>query len=72
MGFLAKLRSYAGVMSGRDRGRPLETLRLLRKRVALMMGVNAFELAQLASGRVDARLKSLAQIKTSALVGCPF
>lgn len=72
MGFLARLRTYAGVMSGRDRGRPIETMRLLRKRPALMMGVNAFELAQMASGSVDARLKSLAQIKTSALVGCPF
>ena len=37
-----------------------------------MLGVNGFEMAQMASGKVDARLKSLAQIKTSALVGCPF
>jgi len=72
MGFLAKFRTLAGVMRRRDRSRPLETMRLLRKRVALMVGVNGFELAQLASGSVDARLKSLAQIKTSALVGCPF
>ena len=72
MGFLAKLRTYARVMQGRDRSRPIETMRLLRKRLGLMTGVNVFELAQMASGSVDARLKSLAQIKTSALVGCPF
>lgn len=72
MGFFAKLRVLSGVLRGRDPSRPIETLALLRKRKALLMGVNAFELAQMASGRVDGRLKALAQIKTSALVGCPF
>jgi len=72
MGFFAKLKAYAGVIRGRDSARPIETVALLRKRKALLMGVNGFELAQLASGRVEARLKALAQIKTSALVGCPF
>ncbi len=72
MGFFSKLRSYAGVMGARDKSRPIEPMALLRKRLALMLGVNTFELAQMASGRVDARLKLLAQIKTSALVGCPF
>ena len=72
MGLFSKLRAYAGVMRGRDRSRPLEPLSLLRKRPALMLGVNGFEMAQMASGKLDARLKSLAQIKTSALVGCPF
>jgi hypothetical protein len=47
-------------------------LRLLRQRPALLLGVNAFETALMASGRTDVRLKALAQIKTSALIGCPF
>jgi len=34
--------------------------------------VNVFETALLASGSVPSRLKMLAQIKTSALIGCPF
>lgn len=72
MGFFSKLRTYAGVMGARDKSRPIEPMALLRKRLGLMAGVNGMELAQMASGRVDARLKSLAQIKTSALVGCPF
>ncbi len=72
MGLYDKLRAYAGVMRGRDKSRPIEPMSLLRKRLALMLGVNGFEMAQLLSGRVDSRLKSLAQIKTSALVGCPF
>jgi hypothetical protein len=50
----------------------MDTIALLRRRPALLLGVNAFEMAQLACGRVDARLKALAQIKTSALIGCPF
>jgi hypothetical protein len=70
MGFIAKLKTYAGVM--RQAKRPLDGLRLLRQRPALMLGVNAYELALMASSRVDTRLKTLAQIKTSALVGCPF
>lgn len=72
MGFLAKIKAYAGVLNGRAEKRPIDYLPLLRRRPALLVGVNAFELAQLASGRVDPRLKALAQIKTSALVGCPF
>ena len=72
MGLFQKLRVLSRVMSGRDKSRPLEPLALLRKRWPLMLGVNGFEMAQMASGRVDSRLKSLAQIKTSALVGCPF
>jgi len=47
-------------------------MRLLRRRPALMMAVNGFEMALLATSRVEARLKALAQIKTSALIGCPF
>ena len=70
MGFIAKLKMYAGVM--RRAKRAIESLRLLRQRPALLLGVNAYELGLMASSRVDTRLKTLAQIKTSALVGCPF
>ena len=67
---LEKLRAYGKVL--RSAKRPMETLRLLRRRPALLLAVNTYEMALLASSRVDARLKALAQIKTSALVGCPF
>ena len=70
MGFIAKLKTYAGVL--RQAKRPMDTLRLLRQRPALMFGVNAYELGLMASSRVDTRLKALAQLKTSALIGCPF
>lgn len=69
MGLIAKLRMYAGIM--RQAKRPLESLRLMRQRPPLMFGAYAYELGLMVSSRVDARLKTLAQIKTSALVGCP-
>jgi hypothetical protein len=70
MNLFAKLKAYAGVL--RQAKRPLDALPLLRQRKALLLGVNGFELAMMASNRVEARLKALAQIKTSALIGCPF
>ncbi len=72
MRFIEKLRAYARTFGGRRREVPFDLMRLLRRRPTVMLGVNAFELGQLASNRVDGRLKALAQIKTSALVGCPF
>jgi hypothetical protein len=70
MGLLGKVKAYAAVM--RRAKRPMGHLRLLRRRPALLLGVGGFETTLLASGRMDARLKVLAQIKTSALIGCPF
>jgi len=70
MGFFARLNTVMRVM--RRKKHPIETLRLLRHRPALLLGVNLFETAQLANGLVPARLKALASIKTSALIGCPF
>ncbi len=72
MGLWSKLRAYTRVMRGRrGQGAP-EPLALLRGRPALALGVGAMETAQLLSSRVAPRLKALAQLKTSALVGCPF
>ena len=70
MGLIARLKAYGGVMQRAKR--PLEAPRLFRRRPALLLAVGAYETALLLSGRVDARLKALAQLKTSALVGCPF
>jgi hypothetical protein len=70
MKLTGKLKAYSRVM--RRAKRPMEVLRLLRKRPALFVAVNTYETALMLSGRVDVRLKSLAQIKTSALIGCPF
>lgn len=70
MGFIARFMAFLRVM--RRKKRPMDALRLLRRRPALLLGVNTFETALLASGRVPGRLKALARVKTSSLIGCPF
>ena len=70
MGVIARLRAYGGVM--RRARRPNQVPRLLLRRPALLLAVGGYETALVLSGRVEARLKALAQLKTSALVGCPF
>lgn len=70
MGFFAKFAALLRVM--RRRKRPMEALQLLRRRPALLLAVNAFETAQMTCGRAPIRVKALVQVKTSALIGCPF
>ena len=70
--FLDKLRAYGKTFTGvRYDGLP-DLLRLLLKRPAILMGVGTYETALLLSGKADSRLKVLASIKASSLVGCPF
>lgn len=67
-----KLRAYGRVLAA-PRYREVPTLaRLLARRPAIMAAVGLYEGALMASGRVDSRLKALAQVKTGALIGCPF
>ncbi|ABG05291.1 hypothetical protein Rxyl_2363 [Rubrobacter xylanophilus DSM 9941] len=49
-----------------------DVLRLLLRRPALLAAVGAYEAALLVSGRVDGRIKALAELKASSLIGCPF
>lgn len=72
MEIVRKLRAYGRVMARARNRRPPDLVRLLAKRPAIMAGVSAYETGLLASGRVDGGLKALAQIKTGALIGCPF
>jgi hypothetical protein len=50
----------------------MDLLRYLVRRPALLAGASVYEAALLVSSRVDSRRKALAQVKTSALIGCPF
>ena len=72
MGFWKRARVTQRVFAGRSGDGPVEVNRLLGQRRPLQLGVGAMELAQLASGRVPQHLKVLADVQTSALVGCPF
>lgn len=51
---------------------PADLLWLLLKRPAILGAVGTYETALLVSGRADSRLKALASLKTSSLIGCPF
>lgn len=72
MGMLASLRAYGRVLAGQRYDRMPDLVRLLVRRPGIAFGVSAYETGLLASGRVDGRLKVLAAVKTSALIGCPF
>ena len=72
---LDKLLAYGKTFARRlprYRESPDDLLRLLVKRPTILAAVGAYETALLISGRVDGRLKSLAMLKVSSLVGCPF
>ena len=49
-----------------------DLLRYLLRRPALLAAVAGYEMALLLSSRAENRLKLLAQVKASALIGCPF
>ncbi|BBL79717.1 hypothetical protein RxyAA322_15710 [Rubrobacter xylanophilus] len=49
-----------------------DLVRLLIQRPAILAAVGSYESALLVSGRVEGRIKALAELKTSSLVGCPF
>lgn len=72
MGLVANLRVYGRVITRRRYQRTPDLVRLLARRPAIAVGISAYEVGLLVSGRVDASLKALAVVKTSALVGCPF
>jgi len=72
MGLIAKIRAYARTFRQRRRDAPMDLNRLLRRRPLLLCGVSAFEMAQFVSSKLDTRLKMLAEIKTSTLIGCEF
>jgi hypothetical protein len=72
---LDKLLAYGKTFARRlprYRESPDDLLRLLVKRPTILAAVGTYETALLISGRVDGRLKSLAMLKASTLVGCPF
>jgi hypothetical protein len=72
MGLITNLRAQTRVLGGQRYRRLPDVVRLLARRPGIAFGVGAFETGLMVSGHVEGRLKELAAIKTSALVGCPF
>ena len=68
---LRKLLAEFRVLASARRNRS-DLLRYLVRRPALLAAVSGYETGLLLSSRADTRLKGLAQVKVSALIGCPF
>lgn len=66
-----KIVTEAKVFSGARRNR-MDALRFLIRRPALLAATMGYETALLLSSQAENRLKLLAQVKASALIGCPF
>ncbi len=69
---LDKVSAYGKVFARIRVRRIPDLLRLLMKRPTILAAVGTYETALLASNRVDGRLKALAMLKASSLIGCPF
>ncbi len=65
--FVAELRVFA-----RARRNRFDLIRYLIRRPALLAGVFGYEAGLFASSRAENRWKALAQVRASALIGCPF
>lgn len=66
-----KIVTEVKVMSRAKRNR-MDLMRYLLRRPALLAATGGYETALLLSSRAQSRLKLLAQVKASAMVGCPF
>jgi hypothetical protein len=72
MKLLDRTRAYGRVIRNTSFDRMPDLARLLRRRPMILVGVSAYETGLMASNRVDGRVKALATIKASSLIGCPF
>ncbi len=66
-----KIVTEVKVLSGAKRNRT-DLLRYLVRRPALLVAIAGYETVLLVSSRAENRLKLLAQVKASTLIGCPF
>lgn len=66
-----KIMNEVRVLSRAKRNRT-DLVRYLVRRPALLAAVGGYESALLFSSRAENRLKLLAQVKASTLIGCPF
>jgi len=71
MKLLEKLRTYRRVFKRANRNKS-DMNRVLARHPKIAMAIGAYEAAVFFSGKADVRLKTLAAIKASSMVGCPF
>lgn len=71
MRLLRRLLAYLPVLRRATRNQT-DLMKYLVRRPAILGAVGAYETATLLSNRVDVRMKYLAGLRTSSLIGCPF
>lgn len=71
MSTITKAAAYLRVLP-RARRKRLDILGWMVRRPQILAGIGAYEGALLTSNRADDRLKLLAQLRVSSLIGCPF
>lgn len=71
MRLLRRLLAYILILP-RARRHRADLLRYLVRRPALLAATGAYETAALISNRTEPRLRCLAVLKASSLIGCPF
>jgi AhpD family alkylhydroperoxidase len=67
-----QLRSYRAILPALRKSDRRDLLVWLRRRPQILVGTLAYEAALVTSGRMDSRLKALAELKAAALVNCEF
>lgn len=67
----AKVAVYRRVLP-RARRKRLDLVDWMIRRPQLLAGIGAYEAALFTSNRAEDRLKLLAQLRVSSLIGCPF
>lgn len=71
MGLVSQMRLHARVLTAGRRNQA-DLVRWLVLRPQLLGAVAAYETALLASARIDARLKALAELKAGAVINCEY
>jgi AhpD family alkylhydroperoxidase len=67
-----QLRSYRALFPMLRKADRRDLVIWLRRRPQILLGIFAYEAALATSGRMDSRLKALAELKAAALVNCEF
>jgi hypothetical protein len=68
---LGRVKAYAQVVPAARRNRT-DLLRWMVRRPQLLAGLGAYEAGLFSSARVEDRLRGLAQLRVSSLIGCLF
>lgn len=71
MGVLEQARNFAAVLPSGKRNR-MDLLAWLGRRPQLLAAVGGYESALVLSGRLDTRLKYLAELKAAAMITCEY